>query len=207
MEGRQRTAKSDGTGLLALEIMHTIEPARLKEGVTVKSLPEEKTSAPARRESPQLIQGRALVFWDPASLPGTKYAKKLDVPIYIVYSPVPSGGNAGPPASALSDNILDVARGEQIFLSGGAAYEDLARFTGGRLFQADADTQLPPFLESLAQELKSQYVLGFTSTNDAKNDKWRKLQVKMKAPGGFNGIKEKDLKPKVRDRYFVAKPK
>jgi 3-isopropylmalate/(R)-2-methylmalate dehydratase large subunit len=58
--------------------MHTIEPARLKEGVTVKSLPEEKASAPARPESPQLIQGRALVFWDPASLPGTKYAKKLD---------------------------------------------------------------------------------------------------------------------------------
>ena len=136
-----------------------------------------------------------------------EYAKKLDVPIYIVYSPVPSGGNSGPPNSALSDNILDVARGEQIFLSGGAAYEDLARFTGGRLFQAEADTQLPPFLESLAQELKSQYVLGFTSTNDARNDKWRKLQVKMKAAGGFNGIKEKDLKPKVRDRYFVAKPK
>jgi Ca-activated chloride channel homolog len=136
-----------------------------------------------------------------------EYAKKLDVPIYIIYAAVPEGGNAGPPRGGLQDNILDVARGERIYLSGGAVYEDLTKFTGGRLFQADADTQLPPFLETFAKELKSQYVLGFKSTNDAKNDKWRKIEVKIKAPKGIGDIKEKDMKPKARDRYFVAKPK
>ena len=134
-----------------------------------------------------------------------EYAKKLDVPIYIIYAAVPE--SSGGPGRGLQDNIQDVARGERIYLSGGAVYEDLAKFTGGRLFQADADTQLPPFLETFAKELKSQYVLGFKSTNDAKNDKWRKIEVKIKAPKGLGDIKEKDMKPKARDRYFVAKPK
>jgi Ca-activated chloride channel family protein len=137
-----------------------------------------------------------------------EYAKKLDVTIYMVFAPGPpqDGPGRGRP-SGLSDDILEVGRGQRIFLSAGAGYEDLTKFTGGRLFQAESDTQLGPFLETLAKELKSQYVLGFKSTNDAKNDKWRKIEVKMKAPQGIGDIKEKDMKPKVRDRYFVAKPK
>jgi Ca-activated chloride channel family protein len=135
-----------------------------------------------------------------------EYAKKLDVPIYIVFAPGPPDGPAGRP-SALSDDIQEVARGGRIFLSQGAGYEDLTKFTGGRLFEAESDTQLRPFMETLAKELKSQYVLGFKSTNDARDDKWRKLEVKIKAPQGVGDVKEKDMKPKVRDRYFVAKPK
>jgi Ca-activated chloride channel family protein len=135
-----------------------------------------------------------------------EYAKKLDVPIYIIFAPGPPDSPAGRP-SALSDDIQEVARGGRIFLSQGAGYEDLAKFTGGRLFQAESDTQLPPFMETLAKELKSQYVLGFKSTNDARDDKWRKIEVKIKAPQGVSDVKEKDMKPKARDRYFVAKPK
>jgi len=30
--------------------------------------------------------------------------------------------------------------------------------------------------------------------------------VKLKVPQGIGDIKEKDMKPRVRDRYFVAKP-
>lgn len=126
----------------------------------------------------------------------SEYAKKLSVPIYIVYA---AGSGPG------MDNISELGRGQAIYLSGGAAYEDIARFTGGRLYQAEADTQLRANLESLAQEFKGQYVLGFKSTNDARNDKWRKIEIKMLNPP--NGLKEKDLKVKVRDRYFVAKVK
>ncbi|HSC28822.1 MAG TPA: hypothetical protein VLD67_16210, partial [Vicinamibacterales bacterium] len=58
--------------------MHTIESARLKPGVTLASLPDGDAESRAGEESSRLIRGRALVFWDPASLPGTKYARKLD---------------------------------------------------------------------------------------------------------------------------------
>ena len=57
--------------------MHTIEPAHLKRGRTVESLPEPPAAASdAAADEP--IPGRALIFWDPMSLPGTKFAKKRD---------------------------------------------------------------------------------------------------------------------------------
>jgi 3-isopropylmalate/(R)-2-methylmalate dehydratase large subunit len=55
--------------------MHTIQPARLKEGVNVESI---KDPVAATEGSHALIRGKALIFWDPKSLPGTKFAKKLD---------------------------------------------------------------------------------------------------------------------------------
>jgi Ca-activated chloride channel family protein len=129
-----------------------------------------------------------------------EYAKKEDVPIYIFYSPVPEPFSG--PATGPAD-IMEVGRGRQIHLEGGQVYEDLTRFTGGRLYQADGDTQLRGHLQTLAEELKNQYILGFKSTNDARNDKWRKLEVKVvKPPAGT-----KDLKTKVKERYFVAKVK
>src|SRR5262245_35434995 len=70
-----------------------------------------------------------------------EYAKKLDVPIYIIFA-----AHAG---TNTSDSIIEVGRGERIYLSGGAGYEDLTKYTGGQLFQAEADTQLGPFLENL----------------------------------------------------------
>jgi 3-isopropylmalate/(R)-2-methylmalate dehydratase large subunit len=55
--------------------MHTIQPARLKPGVTVESIPQP---AEAAAQHSQLIRGKALIFWDPMTLPGTKFAKKLN---------------------------------------------------------------------------------------------------------------------------------
>ena len=55
--------------------MHRIEPARLKDGVTVESF---RDSQEITVGSDALIRGRALIFWDPKSLPGTKFARKLD---------------------------------------------------------------------------------------------------------------------------------
>ena len=57
--------------------MHTIEPAHLKPGVTPDSIPD-RASGTAGAQHSRLIEGRALVFWDPMTLPGTKFAKKLN---------------------------------------------------------------------------------------------------------------------------------
>ncbi|MGH9331244.1 MAG: hypothetical protein ACRD09_12435, partial [Vicinamibacterales bacterium] len=62
--------------------MHRIEPPRLKPGVTRGGLeppsPEKGGAALQTGSSDHLIRGRALIFWDPKSLPGTKFSKKLD---------------------------------------------------------------------------------------------------------------------------------
>ena len=57
--------------------MHTIEPARLKPGVTPDALPAGGPPSGTPTAS-GIIRGRALIFWDPKSLPGTRFAKKLD---------------------------------------------------------------------------------------------------------------------------------
>jgi 3-isopropylmalate/(R)-2-methylmalate dehydratase large subunit len=57
--------------------MHAVEPARLKPGVTADHLPAQPAGGADARERP-LIRGKALIFWDPMSLPGTRMAKKLD---------------------------------------------------------------------------------------------------------------------------------
>src|SRR5436305_3063938 len=54
--------------------MHTLEPARLKPGVTLDSLPGPRpTDVPANGNvaAAHLIRGKALVFWDP-NVPGKK---------------------------------------------------------------------------------------------------------------------------------------
>jgi 3-isopropylmalate/(R)-2-methylmalate dehydratase large subunit len=61
--------------------MHQIETARLKPGVTSESLDtagEAGLQTGPSRDTDHLIRGRALIFWDPKSLPGTKFSKKLD---------------------------------------------------------------------------------------------------------------------------------
>src|SRR5689334_18449767 len=57
--------------------MPTIERARLKEGVTAESLPDPAAPTDTGVKA-NVISGRALIFWDPMSLPGTKFARKRD---------------------------------------------------------------------------------------------------------------------------------
>ena len=57
--------------------MHRIVPARLKPGKSAASA-ARGADAPVSSADTGLIRGRALIFWDPKSLPGTKFARKLD---------------------------------------------------------------------------------------------------------------------------------
>src|SRR3954471_14220480 len=59
--------------------MHTIQPAHLKPGATVDSISDgSAASESGGAQHSRIIEGRALVFWDPMSLPGTRFAKKLN---------------------------------------------------------------------------------------------------------------------------------
>ena len=58
--------------------MHVIEPARLKPAIAVRDLTADADAGTAGQERTELIRGRALILWDPKSLPGTKFARKLD---------------------------------------------------------------------------------------------------------------------------------
>jgi Ca-activated chloride channel family protein len=65
---------------------------------------------------------------------------------------------------------------------GRAIIEDLAHISGGEAFFPDSVDQLEDICSKIALELKNQYVLGYHSTNKAKDGKWRKLSLKINPP-------------------------
>jgi Ca-activated chloride channel homolog len=68
--------------------------------------------------------------------------------------------------------------------TGRALLEELSELTGGRSFFPSSVNELEDICEKIAVELKNQYVVGYHSTNKAKDGKWRKLRVKVTPPKG-----------------------
>jgi Ca-activated chloride channel family protein len=66
--------------------------------------------------------------------------------------------------------------------TGRAILEELSDLTGGRAFFPSSVNELEDICEKIAVELKNQYVIGYRSTNKAKDGKWRKLRVKVNPP-------------------------
>jgi len=65
----------------------------------------------------------------------------------------------------------------------------LANITGGRAYFPSNVAELPDICRKIAAELKYQYVLGYRSTNSAKDGSWRKIKVKVTPPkGAFNSL-------------------
>jgi VWFA-related protein len=62
--------------------------------------------------------------------------------------------------------------------------QSLAEPTGGRMFPVTPETPLSAIFETLQEELRSQYSLGYVSTNAARDGSFRKLQVEVQ-PKGF----------------------
>jgi Ca-activated chloride channel family protein len=72
--------------------------------------------------------------------------------------------------------------------TGRATIEDLADLTGGRAFFPDSVYELEDICTKIAIELKNQYILGYHSTNGAKDGKWRKLRVTVTPPKGVDHL-------------------
>lgn len=72
--------------------------------------------------------------------------------------------------------------------TGRAMVEELSEITGGRSFFPDSVYDLEDICTKIAVELKNQYVVGYHSTNGAKNGKWRKLRMKINPPKGIQRL-------------------
>lgn len=59
----------------------------------------------------------------------------------------------------------------------------LSQETGGRVFYPGAVSELPKIYDQIAQELASQYSIGYTSKNQLRNGAWRRLTVRVARPG------------------------
>ena len=77
--------------------------------------------------------------------------------------------------------------------------EELSDLTGGRAFFPDSVYELEDICTKIAVELKNQYVIGYHSTNEAKDGKWRKLRVKVNPPKGITR-----LNVRAKQGYYAA---
>lgn len=82
----------------------------------------------------------------------------------------------------------------------GFTLQRIAEDSGGQVIIGMIENNLLSNAEKLRDSLKSQYVLEYTSTNTAKDGKWRKLAVKVNPPADLT-----KLKVASKARYFVPK--
>jgi VWFA-related protein len=138
----------------------------------------------------------------------TEAAKEADVVIYPIYfdtsrdverhsrssSPFPTGRppGAGPqlpiprvPIDTRSPRQRDEDQRQlNMEYEGGRSYlHSLADLTGGTVYVADRIENLGSAFSKIAAELRSQYSLGYVSTNQKKDGKYRKVTVKVDIPG------------------------
>jgi Ca-activated chloride channel family protein len=99
-----------------------------------------------------------------------EYVKEKDVQIYAI------GINSG-----FGDNGID----------GRSVLQDLASITGGTAHFPPSIMMLEDICHRIALELKNQYVIGYHSSNTAKDGKWRKIQVKAEHPGQRLNVRAK----------------
>jgi Ca-activated chloride channel family protein len=78
---------------------------------------------------------------------------------------------------------------------------NISEQTGGRAFAASNLNQLPEVAARIAVELRNQYLLAFSPSNQAKDGAYRKLEVKLSEPDGMSG-----LLARWRLGYYAALP-
>jgi VWFA-related protein len=70
-------------------------------------------------------------------------------------------------------------------LAGPGLLNELAEMTGGRHFPIENLNDLPDVAAKIGIELRNQYVLGYISRNQARDGKYRRVQVKLVQPRGL----------------------
>jgi VWFA-related protein len=70
-------------------------------------------------------------------------------------------------------------------LSGPSLLNDVAEQTGGRHFPVENIGELPDVAAKIGIELRNQYVIGYAPTNQDRDGKYRRVQVKLVQPRGL----------------------
>ena len=80
--------------------------------------------------------------------------------------------------------------------NGAGVMQWMADQTGGHCFRVGRRDTLESIYDQIQQEMRSQYVLGYTPTNSARDGSYRKLDIR---------LRDKNLKAVARKGYFASK--
>ncbi len=73
-------------------------------------------------------------------------------------------------------------------ISGPKLLSEITEQTGGRAFSAALTRDLPSVAARIAVELRNQYVLAYSPKNQARDGKYRRVEVKVSQPGGLPSV-------------------
>jgi Ca-activated chloride channel family protein len=76
--------------------------------------------------------------------------------------------------------------------------DDLAEQTGGRLYTVDNLGSLESISARISNELRNEYLLGYSPSDDSRDGKYRRVKVKLDAPAGM-----KNLRTYFRHGYYA----
>ncbi|HJQ35079.1 MAG TPA: VWA domain-containing protein [Pyrinomonadaceae bacterium] len=97
---------------------------------------------------------------------------------------MPGGTTPGPartPEEASDQSIRAML--DLLYRTADDYLNEMARTTGGRLIPADNPLMLPRAFRQLAEELRTQYSLGYYPSNAARDGKYRKIRVRTTRKG------------------------
>ncbi len=98
-------------------------------------------------------------------------------------------------AIVYSVQYIDPAFAGGMFYSGDGDLRKMSEETGGRLYRVERRYTLDMIFDDLQRELRSQYSLGYSSSNPKRDGAFRKLEIK---------TRNKDLKVQSRKGYFAT---
>ena len=78
--------------------------------------------------------------------------------------------------------------------SGESVLKQMSEETGGRLFTVGGKNTLDAIFGQIQEEMRTQYLIGYTPTNSNKDGSFRKIDLK---------THEKDFKVQVRKGYYA----
>jgi VWFA-related protein len=107
-------------------------------------------------------------------------AQKADAIIYSIYYVDPKAYGGASWANQRGQVVL----------------QEMSEQTGGRFFRVDKRRPLKAIFDQIQEEMRSQYALEFTSSNERKDGGYRRLEVLMRSP---------DFKAQARRGYYASK--
>jgi VWFA-related protein len=159
---------------------------------------------------PTISQPRGTVLWDAVYLAANEKLKgevgrKV---IVVITDGVDQGSrmtrNQAIEAAQKSDAVIysieyEDPRFHSMFGFGASGDGDLRKIsdeTGGHVYKVDRKNTLDQVFKELQDEMRSQYSIGYTPTNEAKDGGYRKLEIR---------TANKDMKVQARKGYYAVK--
>ena len=175
-----------------------------------KALGDLRLNAPAEGihpgPVPTIHQARGTILWDTVYLAATDQLKGQVGRKAVVV--ITDGGDQGSrykltdaiKAAQVADAIVYAIYYVDRYAYGGFGtpgdheLRRLAEETGGRVMHVDRKNSLEEIFKQIQEEMRSQYSIGYTPANGAKDGSFRKLDIK---------LKDASLKPQARRGYYA----